>query len=395
MASDTTPAIAGPNRRGVVLVSTAHLVNDLYQGVVPAMLPFLAAERNYSYAALAGLTLAATMISSIAQPLFGIMGDHRPLRWLIMAGIAMAGGGIALAGLTTSYALTWVFIALSGLGIAAFHPEGSRAARQAAGNSNKAMSIFALGGNGGFALGSLVATPVFLQFGVSGTPLLALPAAVMIAILIRHLGSVLDGKRGARKPQPLPTGTDNWWAFSGLIGVIIMRSTMFLSMTSFLGLYFVDRLGTSEGASGVVLTTFLFAGAIGTLLGGWIADRWDRLVSIRIGFALSIPALGGLLLTSNLAAATVFVIALGIALFLPFSVIIMLGQDYLPNRIGTASGVTVGLPMTVGGLFAPLVGTLADHTSLTLALSVLLALPLLAILTTAFLTDPQRENAAK
>lgn len=387
--TSTAPAFTRPNRRGVVLISTAHLVNDLYQGVVPAMLPFFAAERHYSYAALAGLTLAATLISSIAQPVFGLIGDRRPLRWMIMAGIALAAAGIALTGWTTSYALTWIFIALSGLGIAAFHPEGSRAARQAAGNSNKAMSLFALGGNGGYALGSLVATPVFLTLGVSGAPLLALPAAVMVAVLIRHLGPVLEGERGAPAARAMPTGVDRWWAFTGLIAVIVIRSTMFLAMTSFLGLFFVRHLGTSEGASGAVLTTFLVAGAAGTLLGGWIADRWDRLVSIRIGFAASVPALAGLLVSPNLVIAIGCVIALGIALYLPFSVIIMLGQDYLPNRIGTASGVTVGLPMTIGGLFAPLVGTLADNTSLTVALASLLVLPLVAIAITTFLTDPQ------
>ncbi len=251
---------------------------------------------------------------------------------------------------------------------------------------------FALGGNGGFALGSLLATPVFLQFGVSGTPLLALPAAVMIAILIRHLGPVLEGRAGSGRSRRMPEGKDNWWAFTGLIGVIVARSTMFLAMTSFLGLYFVRELGTSEGASGAILTTFLFAGAVGTLLGGWMADRWDRLMSIRAGFVLSVPALGGLLLSPNVAAATAFVVLLGIALFLPFSVIIMLGQDYLPNRIGTASGVTVGLPMTIGGLFAPLVGTLADHTSLTFALASLLVVPVIAVLLTLFLTDPASEH---
>lgn len=381
-----------PNGRGVALMSTAHLANDLYQGVVPAMLPFLAAERGYSYAALAGLTLAATLISSIAQPLFGIIGDRRPLRWMIMAGIGTAAGGVALAGLTSSYVLTWIFISISGLGIAAFHPEGSRAARQAAGNSNKAMSLFALGGNGGFALGSLLATPVFLQFGVKGTPLLILPGAVMIIILLRHLGPVLEGKPGARRPRNMPSGDDRWWAFTGLIAVIIFRSTMFLAMTSFLGLYFVRDLGTTEGTSGAILTTFLFAGAAGTLLGGWMADRWDRLVTIRVGFLASMPALAGMLWTDSAVVATGFVIILGIALFLPFSVIIMLGQDYLPNRIGTASGVTVGLPMTIGGLFAPLVGTIADHTSLTFALATLLIVPVLAVVITLFLKDPQNQR---
>lgn len=379
------------NRRGVVLMSSAHLANDLYQGVVPAMLPFLALERNYSYAALAGLTLAATLISSIAQPLFGILGDRRQMRWMIGAGIGLAAGGIAFAGLTHSYALTWVFIALSGLGVAAFHPEGSRAARQAAGNSNKAMSLFALGGNAGFALGSFVATPVFQALGVEGTPLLALPGVVMVIIVIRHLRPILEGASNGAKSSNMPHGEDRWWAFTGLIVVIILRSAIFLAMTSFLGMFFVDNLGTSEATGGSVVTIFLFAGAIGTLIGGWMADRWDRLMSIKVGFLLTMPALVGLLLSSSPWLAIVFVVLIGVALFLPFSVIIMLGQDYLPNRIGTASGVTVGLPMSVGGIFAPLIGTLADHTSLTFALSTLLGVAVVALGITALLKDPQHQ----
>lgn len=381
------------NRRGVVLMSSAHLANDLYQGVVPAMLPFLAAERHYSYAALAGLTLAATLISSIAQPIFGVIGDRRPLRWMITGGIATAAGGTAFVGLTYSYTLTWIFVAIAGLGIAAFHPEGARAARQAAGNSNKAMGLFALGGNAGFALGSLVSTPVFLAFGVSGTPLLALPGIVMVIILIRYLAPTLGGTHSHTDQANLPQGQDQWWAFTGLIIVVVLRSVIFLAMTSFLGLFFVENLGTSEATGGTIVTIFLFAGAAGTLIGGWMADRWDRLMSIRMGFIVVLPALVGLLLSPSPVVATGFVILMGIALFLPFSVMIMLGQDYLPNRIGTASGVTVGLPMTVGGIFAPMIGALADHTSLSFALTTLLGVPVVALVITMLLKDPQKHPA--
>lgn len=380
------------NGRGVVLISVAHVANDLYQGVVPAMLPFFASERGYSYAALAGLTLAATLISSVAQPIFGLLGDRRSMRWMIMAGIATAAGGVAVSGLVDTYVLTWIAIAVAGLGVAAFHPEGSRVARQAAGNSNKAMSVFALGGNAGYALGSVVATPVLLSFGLKGTPLLAIPGAVMVLILIRSIGRVMTDRVGAAAGSRLPTGRDNWPAFTALIVVIIFRSVMFLSLVSFIGLYFMRVLGTSEATGGVVLTTFLFAGAVGTMMGGWMADRWDRIFTIRVGLAASIPSLIGMLLSPSPAIATFFVILLGIALYLPFSVIIMLGQDYLPNRIGTASGVTVGLPMTVGGLFAPLVGTLADNTSLVFALTFLLIAPVLGILVSLFLTDPQKQS---
>src|SRR5664280_1876956 len=120
------------NRRGIALISSAHVVDDAYQGVVPALLPFLVAERHYSYAAVSGLTLAATLLSSVAQPLFGWWTDRRPRRWMIPVGMSTAGIGVALSGLSTSYLLTWLAFALSGLGIAAFHPEGARRARRPA-----------------------------------------------------------------------------------------------------------------------------------------------------------------------------------------------------------------------------------------------------------------------
>lgn len=379
--------LSGLNRRGVALVSSAHLVDDIYQGIVPALLPFLVAERHYSYAAVAGLTLAATVVSSVAQPAFGALGDRRPRRWLMPAGILTAAVGIGIAGLTEHYAATWLLIALSGLGIAAFHPEAARAARQASGRSNRAMSIFALGGNSGYALGSLIATPVLLLFGVRGTALLVLPAAVMAGLLIARLRRVLDGPAGTVRPATMPTGVDDWPAFLRLALVVVVRSTLFLGISSFIALYFINHLGASTALGGAVLTIFLATGAFGTYLGGALADRAGRLASIRIGFALVVPGLVGLLLSPTTGVALVFVALLGIGGFMPFSVFVILGQDYLPNRIGTASGVTVGLASSVGGLFSPLLGLLADHAGLQVALASLLGLPLIALVISLFMRE--------
>jgi MFS transporter, FSR family, fosmidomycin resistance protein len=374
------------NRRAVALISGAHVADDAYQGVVPALLPFLVADRGYSYAAISGLTLAATLLSSVAQPAFGWWTDRRPRRWLIPAGMLTAAVGVGLAGISPGYLLTWLVVALSGLGIAAFHPEAARVARLAAGNSNRAMSVFALGGNVGFALGSLIATPVLLHVGLHGTVLLALPAVVMALVLATRLTAVLDGPGRAR--AALPSGSDDWPAFLRLTAIVVVRAIFFFGVTSFLALYFIHDLGASETVAGAALTTFLAAGAVGTLLGGWLADRLRPLVSIRVGFTLAIPAMSALMLTTNRPLALVFVALTGIAVFMPFSVFVLLGQDYLPNRIGTASGVTVGLAVSVGGLFSPLLGWLADVTSLRLTLSVLVALPALALMLSASMHEP-------
>lgn len=376
------------NRRGVAMMSSAHMVDDLYQGVVPAMLPFFVSERHYSYAAVAGLTLAATMLSSVVQPAFGVWSDRKPRRWLVPAGMTLAALGVGAAGLFPGYAVTWVMVAISGIGIAAFHPSAASAARRASGDSNRGMSVFALGGNVGFALGTLMATPVLLWLGLRGTALLVLPALVMASILVKWLRPVLDGPADAPHPSSMPSGRDNWPEFLKLTSVVVVRSIVFFGLSSFLALYFIHGLGASEVVGGAALTVFLASGAVGTLLGGWLADRFGPLVSIRYGFAFCIPAMVGLVLAPEWHVAFVFVALTGLGVFVPFSVFVILGQNYLPNRVGTASGVTVGLAVTVGGLFNPVLGTLADRTSLHFALVVLIALPAVALLLSAFLRDP-------
>lgn len=388
--------IASPpvNRAGTALTSSAHVVNDLYQGAVPALLPFLVLERHYTYAAVSGLTLAATVLSSVAQPAFGWLTDHRPMRWLIPVGILTAATGVALAGLTTSYLLTWIVVALSGLGVAAFHPDGARAARQAAGESTRAMSVFALGGNVGFALGTLVTTPVLVLAGLQGTVLLVVPAVLMATLLFARLSHVLDGRKAAGRVPSLPTGADDWRSFLQLTSVVVIRSIVFFGITSFLALYFIHRLGVSTSAGNAALTLFLVAGAAGTLLGGWVADWHGRLTSIRIGFGLAVPAMAGLVLAPGPVTATACVALLGIALYMPFSVFVVLGQDYLPQRIGTASGVTVGLAVSIGGLFSPFLGWLGDRTDLRVVLMILTAGPLLGLLLTRGLRDPSTRRPA-
>jgi MFS transporter, FSR family, fosmidomycin resistance protein len=141
------------NRRRLATLTASHLIDDLYQGAVPALVALMVLARGYSYAAATGLTLAATVLSSVAQPAFGLLTDRRPMRWLLPSGLALAGIGIGLSGMSDDYALTWAAIALSGLGVAAYHPEASRAARGAAGGTAVGMSWFALGGNIGFAAG--------------------------------------------------------------------------------------------------------------------------------------------------------------------------------------------------------------------------------------------------
>ena len=184
MSATTSPA---PPRGSALdpavwLLSIGHAVDDLYQGAVPALIPFFVAARHWDYLTASGITLAATVLSSVAHPVFGMLTDRRGLPWLVPLGMSVAGAGIGLSGLGRPYALTWLAIALSGLGIAAYHPESARLARRAAGGSHVAMSWFSPGGNAGFALGPLAAGAVLRLLGTGGTPVLAVPALACAAV---------------------------------------------------------------------------------------------------------------------------------------------------------------------------------------------------------------------
>ncbi|MFD7104145.1 MFS transporter [Streptomyces celluloflavus] len=358
-------------------LTSTHVVNDLYQGFVPALLPYLASERHYSYAATTGITLAATGLSSVVQPVFGAIADRRYRGWLIPAGFVVAAVGIALSGPADNYVLTWLAIALSGIGVAAYHPPATNAARAAGGSSQQAMSWFSVGGTVGGSLAPPLVTLVVGATGLSGTWLLATPALVM-AVLWALSGPWMRA-RGHTPARPVvrPAGEtavrsahrDDWRAFGRLAAATVCWSVPYVTTTSFLSLYITRDLDGSKVFAAVVLTTFTAAGAVGTVAGGWIADRWGRLVPVRIGYVLALPALGGLILAPNPVVAEVCTMAFGLSMFLPFAPQVTLAQDYLPNRPGTASGVTLGLAMSVGGLLSPLFGMLADARGLTTTLT--------------------------
>ena len=381
------------NRAGVALLTVSHTVDDMYQGAVPALLPFLVAERHYSYAAASGLVLAANLLSSVAQPAFGAMTDRFRLWWLVGTGLSVAGIGVGLAGLSGTYELTWLAIALSGLGVAAFHPEAARSARVASAGRQTAMSWFGFGGNIGLTIGPLIVTPVLLALGVRGTAVLAVPAILVGASVLFLQPRLLPRPAAAGRKSAAPAGRDDWPAFARLTAVIVTRAVLYFGLSSFLALYVTRQLGGGQALGEAALATFLGCGALGTLIGGHLADRFGRLPVLRLGYVLMVPALIGLV-TVGRPWVFVFIVLSALTVYLPFAIQVTLSQDLLPNRVGTASGVSLGLAITAGGLLAPLLGALADATSLRTTLVVLIALPVLALGLSTTLRDPRVDRQA-
>src|ERR1700750_1465024 len=235
-------------RRSMAVLSLGHLCVDLCQGVLPALLPFLIAAHHWSYGQASALVLAATVSSSIIQPLFGHLSDGRSLPWLMPGGVALAAIGISLAGVSGDYWLTFGVVVASGLGVAAFHPEASRFANYVAGAKRAtAMSFFSVGGNAGLALGPAIVPPLALAFGLSGTPFVAiLPLAVAVLIVFELPRLVRFRPAAATPGEPMSdadTPPDQWRPFVRLTLAIGARSVVFFGLTTLVPLYFVGYLG--------------------------------------------------------------------------------------------------------------------------------------------------------
>ena len=369
--------------RRMRLWAAAHAVDDLYQGLVPACVPYFVLDRHYGYVAASGLSLAATLGAALPQLAVGFVVDRYAVRWMAGAGVSLAGIGAGLSGILPGYALAWLALFASGLGVAMFHPAAGKSARSAAADSASAMSLFAVGGNVGFFLAPVLATPALAALGLGATSLFVPPAVLTGFVLLRR-----QQREGSRRAAGRAAGPDRWGPFLLLTAVEITRSVNFFAASTFIELYWIAHLHASRALAGAALTCFLLGGVAGTLLGGRIADRAGLTRTILAGNLAALPALVALRACPDPGIALIAAIAAGITVRIPFSVLVKLGQDYLPGRPGTAAGVTLGLAVSAGGLSAPVFGVIAAAHGIQAVFTLLCLLPLPAAALSLLLPEP-------
>lgn len=378
-----------------VLAMLGHVFTDVNQGALPAILPFLVLHKGISYASAAGLIFAANSVSSFIQPFFGYLGDKVSCPWLMGLGVFLAGGGLALVGFLESYWAIFAAVTLSGIGIALFHPEGGRMAHVAAGeNKGAGIALFAVGGNIGFALGPIIASVALTRMGLSGTVVLLIPATIMAAVLlmsVKGLNRISAESQRKKAANKSTEGEDDWRAFFKVSACITSRSIVNYGLITFIPLYFTAVLMLPEASASRTLTLFSLCAAVATLLGGQVADRFGFTRIIRGSFTLLVLFVFIFPQIHNLYLAVTLLIPMAIAVSAPQGATIAIGQKFLPNHIGTSSGIMLGLAVSIGGMVAPGIGWIGDNYGLTTAMYVIGAFATL----TAFLAFLIPERAKK
>jgi FSR family fosmidomycin resistance protein-like MFS transporter len=256
------------------------------------------------------------------------------------------------------------------------------------------MSLFSVGGNLGFALGPVMVTPLVLGLGLRGTVFLAVPAALVAAVLARELPRLATFRSdGVRRLAAEGAVEAQWGPFARLGGVILFRTFVYFGLVTFVPLYYVAVLHTSKGEGNAALSLLLLGGAVGTLLGGPLGDRIGRR-PVLIGSLVVLPPLLVAFRMASGPLATAILVVIGAATISTFSTTVVMGQEYLPGRIGVASGVTLGLSIGLGGLSAPLLGLLADRYGVAAAIEAITVLPVMGVALALTLPGARRRRDA-
>ena len=378
------------------ILSLGHLITDINQGALPAILPFFIAAYDLSYTAAAGIVFASNLASSIIQPVFGYAADRFSKPWLLSIGLILAGFGLGLTGLCRSYHLIMILAIISGIGIAAYHPEAARLVNFEAGDrKNTAMSIFGVGGTIGFAVGPFLITAPLLQWGLKGTVILVFPVTFMALFMATQFSRFKSIARENNKQHNCGSNREekeDWWAFSRLTVVIIGRSVIFYGLNTFIPIYWISHLHQSKMMGAFALTLFAGSGIAGNLIGGTLADRFGKkkvIITGFIGLTLLLPIF---ILINNVFIAFGLMIPIGLILYATYSPSIVMGQDYLPNRVGLSSGITLGVAISIGGAATPLIGRIADIYTVWYGIATIACLPVLV--TAVAMSLPEKSKKA-
>ena len=364
-----------PNKAYNYLMMTGHICVDTCQGALAAALPFLVLYNDFSYANATMLVFGANLASAIVQPLFGVLGDRKARPWLMALGVFLSGLGMFGIGYLSNFWAVVLSAVVCGVGIAMFHPEGGRVSNLVSGNDKAGgMSIFAVGGNIGFCVGPIIAAAALTAWGMRGTWVflaLCFACATVILTQCRKLAAygVVD-----KKAVEATGGKDHWGAFSLLMGVLSFRSVVFYGITTFVPLFMVSVLGQTEAVGSFAISVVSAVGAVATFISGKVSAK-TGVLRLLISCLFLMAALFVVFATTKnviLAVAVAAVIGFAQCVFYPST--ISFAQGLVPNHLGTASGLSYGVAIAIGGVASPALGTLADGVGVTPVFFILAAL---------------------
>lgn len=395
--STSTAAQTRINKSALLSIFLSHTSVDMQTGSLAVLLPLLLATFSLDYGLTTLIVGVNNIVIAIAQPLFGILGDRKPMRWLIFVGCVLCGTAMVSVTLLPSYWLVLVAVIASGIGSAMFHPEALSAVRAVSGDKpTSGTSFFFFGGNLGFALGPFLAALLITSFGAHGALGMIVPTMLAFFVLLtqrRQFGAQTNPSGGRLVGVAQSTNKRRvFWLVVFLLALIAVRSLILSGLQTFIPLYFTGYTAAPKETIGLIVSVLIFSGAFGTLLGGPISERIGRRNTMCAAMVVVLVALFVFLRTDGIAQ----FIAIGVAgafITMPWPISVVMVQEAMPNNVGLASGLTLGLAYGASGLGVAAMGGLADVAGLPMVMLLISLLPIAVFVMSLFVPErsqPQR-----
>lgn len=380
----------------LLILGLCHLLNDSIQSVIPAMFPVLEKSMGLSFTQLGLIAFSLNIVSSIMQPVIGMISDKKSMPFALPIGLVLTFFGVL--GLAFAPSFEWIIasVLFIGFGSAVFHPEGSRVTYMAAGpRRGLAQSIYQVGGNSGQALAPLITALILVPLGQRGAGLFAIVAAIAVGLLF-YIATWYSKKlqdndarvRIKKNAKQLNTKASNSTkvALMIVLFLIFARSWYMSGITNYYAFYAIEKYALTIKESQMFLFAFLVAGALGTFMGGPLADRFGKKNVIFFSILGAAP-ISALVPFVPHAIAFILLSLAGFILLLSFSVTVVYAQELFPGKIGTMAGLTVGFAFGMGAVGSIGLGYLADLIGLSTTISVTGFLPFLGIFAFFLPTD--------
>lgn len=374
----------------LIIMGLTHLLNDSLQAVVPAMFPILERSLGLTFTQLGLITFTLNMVASVMQPVVGMYTDRRPMPYALPIGLLSSMFGMLGLAFAPNLPLILVSVVFIGLGSAVFHPEGSRVAYLAAGpKRGLAQSIYQVGGNSGQALAPVITALVLVpmgQFGAIWFVGVAFIASLFLVYISRWYATQIEiFKRNNTKKKDKSKVKGKLQrtiliAVILLVVIVFVRSLYHSAISNYYAFYAIQEYGLTIAQSQTFIFVFLLAGAIGTFIGGPLADRFGKRTIIMLSLIAPAP-LTILLPYCGPFVALIVIGIIGVLILSSFSVAVVYAQELVPEKIGTMSGLIVGLAFGMGALGSVFFGILIDGVGLTPTMIAVSFLPMLGLLT--------------
>ncbi len=346
----------------VLSITAGHFIHDTYSAFLAPLLPLLQEKLGIGYALTGGLAIF-TQLPSILNPFLGYVADRISLRYFVILAPAVTGTLYSSMGLSSSYMTLAFLLLLAGVSIAAFHAPAPAMLAQVAGNRvGTGMSLFMAAGELGRTLGPLIVVAAVQWLGLGGMWRLAVVGWLVSAVLFIKLRDVRISPRSRTQSNAA------FWAhvrviFPLLIWLMIGRSFMQVTMTTYLPVFMKDVAGTSLWLAAGSLTILEAAGVVGALITGTISDRWGRPRVMMLLLSLAPLLMVGFLYSSSWLMVPLLV-ALGISAISVQPVLLALVQDEFPHNRALANGLFLGLNFMIRAIAIAAVGAAADRIGL-------------------------------